>query len=91
MDFDPRDYCDERDPRERDRDERDRDDEDVGCRSDADRPLYRSITSIVSVMTSGTRHVTERTTAIATMRAGPSAIAILAIVMPIRARRSRVA
>ncbi len=30
MDFDPRDYGDERDPRDRDRDERDRDDDDVG-------------------------------------------------------------
>jgi hypothetical protein len=30
MDFDPRDYCDERDPRDRDRDERDRDHDDDG-------------------------------------------------------------
>ena len=30
MDFDPRDYCDERDPRDRDRDERDRDEDDIG-------------------------------------------------------------
>jgi hypothetical protein len=30
MDFDPRDHCDERDPRNRDRDERDRNDDEVG-------------------------------------------------------------
>ena len=30
MDFDPRDYCEERDPRDRDRDERDRDHDDDG-------------------------------------------------------------
>lgn len=42
MDFDPRDYCDERDPRDRDRDERDRDHDDDGLGTTRKAPTVAS-------------------------------------------------
>ncbi len=54
MDFDPRDYCDERDPRDRDRDERDRDRDDARW-PDRDRDPRDRATDPRDVFTRGLR------------------------------------
>jgi hypothetical protein len=89
MDFDRRDYSDERDPLDRDRDERDRDHDDDGLSWDVARVRRPSPITNVSATMIGTTRVTAPTIAIGTTPDGPIVIAIRETVPATHARCSR--